>query len=261
MDRERCPFLEERRIVITRAAHQAGGFGHKLEQCGARVFYLPLIRIEPSQNVRCPDAPDSFDWLVVTSVNGVNYLNQCFLDAGYSLRDMARCRIAAIGKATAEALAEHGLRADVVPERHVADSLVQELLVAEPSPQGKRVLLAQGDKAGNSLGCALELRGMHVTSLVCYENKDCPPTLEEAASLAAFAPDAVTFFSPSAVKVFCSARLPETLAQASRTVIYASIGPVTTASMKEAGLAPIIEASRQVEDNLLEVLNAYFGRQ
>lgn len=258
MDRKHCPFLEERRIVITRAAHQAGGFGNKLQQCGARVFYLPLIRIEPSQNVRCPDAPDSFDWLVVTSVNGVHYLNRCFLDAGRSLRNMARCRIAAIGKATADALAEHGLSADVVPERHVADALIKELLMTESSPQGKRVLLAQGDKAGKSLGCALELRGMRVTSLICYENKDCPPTPEETASLVAFAPDAVTFFSPSAVKVFCSARLPEILTQASRTVIYASIGPVTTASMKGAGLAPIIEASRQSEDNLLEVLNNYF---
>ena len=195
MDREQYPFLEERRIVITRAAHQAGGFGHKLEQCGARVFYLPLIRIEPSPNARCPESPDRFDWLVVTSVNGVNYLNRCFLDAGQSLRNMTRCRIAAIGKATAEALAEHGLRADVVPERHVADSLVKELLVAEPSPQGKRVLLAQGDKAGDFLGGALQLRGMDVISLVCYENKDCPPTLEETASLAAFAPHA----SPSSV--------------------------------------------------------------
>ena len=63
------------------------------------------------------------------------------------------------------------------------------------------------------------------------------------------------------MKVFCSAQLPETLAQASPTAIYASIGPVTTASMKDAGLAPVIEASRQVEDNLMEVLNEYFGRK
>lgn len=260
MDRTCYPCLEERRIVITRAAHQADSFGSKLEHQGAQIFYLPLIRIERSQDARCPEDPDSFDWLVITSANGVHYLNQCLLDAGYSLGSITKCRIAAIGKATAEALAAHGVTTDVVPEKHVADALAQELLAAEPVPQGKRVLLAQGDKAGRSLGRALELRGMNVTPLICYENKDRMPTPAEVADLCSFAPDAVTFFSPSAVKVFCRASLHETLAKQPHPLVYASIGPVTTASMEEVGLAPIIEASRQVEDNLLETMNDYFAQ-
>lgn len=251
-------FLSGRRIVVTRAPHQAKEFGRKLAQSGALVLYLPLIRIAASEDAACPEPLASFDWLVLTSANGVRFLDECLQKAGRSFKDLRKCRVAVVGKSTAGALADHGLNAEVIPGQHVAEALVKELLQAEPAPAGKRVLLAQGSKASPQLACSLKLRGMQVTALTCYDTNDRPPTPEEIESLVAFAPDAVTFFSPSAVHAFAGADLPKLFSGLPRSIVYASIGPVTTKAVEKAGLEPIIEAPLQLEDNLIETLNDYF---
>jgi uroporphyrinogen-III synthase len=253
--------LGGKRIVVTRAAHQALAFSRKLEQCGARVLHLPLITITATQEPDCPIDLEIFDWLLLTSANAVHYLDLCLKNTGKSFENLSHCRVAVIGRATQESLASHGVNAEVLPEKHVADALIKALFSAEHHPAGKHVLYPKGSLASHEIECALKIRGMSVTSFICYETLFRPVPPEEIKLLAAFNPDAVTFFSPSAVQSFVTAGLQRIVTVGTRHTVYASIGPVTTKSIQEAGLSPVIESPRQIEDNLIQTLGAYFVRK
>ncbi len=244
-----------RTVAVTRARAQASELARGLRTLGARVVEAPVIRVQALEGPPLDPAP--YDLICLTSVNGVDAFFERLAAGGRDARALASCWIAAIGPGTARALSAHGLRADVVPERFVAESLVEaidrELLAGDKrhSPV-RRALIARAREARETLPEALRERHIEVDVLALYE------TLAErpASKLldAALSADYVTFTSSSTVRFFFEALPPDaSLAPSTRVV---SIGPVTSATLRERGIEPHVEASRHDIEGLLEALVA-----
>jgi uroporphyrinogen III methyltransferase/synthase len=184
----------------------------------------------------------------LTSPNAVRLLFDVLTGAGRDARALANATVAAIGPGTAAALAEHGIVADVVPERSIAEALVEALLDFDVA--GRPVLIARGAQARDVLPDALRDRGAKVDVVALYETvpeQADPDALETARDA-----DYVTFTSSSTVKSFVDAvgdRFPER----ARVV---SIGPVTSEAVRQAGLSVDVEAGRHDPDGLVEALVA-----
>jgi uroporphyrinogen III methyltransferase / synthase len=227
-------------VAVTRARAQASELAGRLQAMGAEVVETPAIRIEPLA-VELPAPPDL---LCFTSPNGVRlYFDALTGDA----RSLAGTRIAAIGPGTTAALRDHGIEADVVPERFVAEGLL-EALDGEPL-EGRRVLVARAAEARDTLPDGLRERGAQVEVLALYRTVAEP--LSEAQTEALERATYVTFTSSSTVRYFLSAT--GTLPEGARA---ASIGPVTSATLREHGLEPAVEAERHDIDGLVDALTA-----
>ncbi len=231
--------LAGRSVAVTRARAQASALAGRLRALGAHVVEAPAIRIEPIA-ARLPDLA-SFDLLCVTSPNGARRLLELARDA----RGLAGPAIAAIGPGTADALRAGGIEADIVPPRAVAESLV-EALADRPV---RRALVARAEQARDVLPDALRARGAEVEILALYRTVADP--LEPAAHAAAGAADYVTFTSASAVRFYLAAA--GTPAARTRLV---SIGPITSAALREHGLEPDVEAAEHTPEGLLAALVA-----
>jgi uroporphyrinogen III methyltransferase / synthase len=249
-DRDRCP-LRGRTVAVTRARAQSSGLARRLQELGASVVQAPTIRTQPLPG----PAPElaSYDLVCFTSPNAVEALFARLAAAGEDLpasdrdaRAFAGVRLAAIGPGTARALAEHGLVADIVPERSVAESLLQALADVPV----ERALVARAKEARDVLPDALRARGAEVDVLALYETvaEPLPPRALEQARGA----DYITFTSSSTVRFFLDAAggagglSPET-----RIV---SIGPVTSETLREHGLAPHVEAEDHDVDGVVRAL-------
>jgi uroporphyrinogen III methyltransferase/synthase len=251
---ERRP-LHGKLVVVTRARAQASGMAATLAALGAEVVELPTIRIEPrSDSAEVRDAIEAlhtYALVCLTSPNGVHLLFEAMTAAGRDARALAQAQVAAIGPGTAAALREHGVIADVVPERSIAESLVESL--AAVPVEGKPVLVARAADARDVLPDALRERGAAVDVVALYETVREDPGAE--AVEAAMEADYVTFTSSSTVRNFLEVtggRLPEK----ARVV---SIGPVTSATLREAGFQPDVEAERHDPEGLVEALLADAG--
>jgi uroporphyrinogen III methyltransferase/synthase len=248
---ERRP-LHGRTVVVTRARAQASGLAGTLRELGAEVVELPAIRIEPrteSEEARAAVASlGDYALICLTSPNGARLLFEAIGAAGLDARALAGATVAAIGPGTARALAERGIAADVVPERFVAEAMVEALAGVEV--EGKRVLLARAAEARDVLPDALRERGAEVDVVALYETVREQPDPETVA--AAQQADYVTFTSSSTVRNLTEA-LGESFPTAARLV---SIGPVTSESLREAGLRVDVEAERHDVDGLLATLLA-----
>jgi uroporphyrinogen III methyltransferase/synthase len=248
---ERRP-LHGRRVVVTRARAQASGLARTLRELGAEVVELPAIRIEPrieAQEVRDAIAGLSeYALICLTSPNGVRLLFEAMEAGGQDARALAGATVAAIGPGTARALAKHGVVADVVPERFVAEALVEALADAEV--EARRVLVARAAEARDVLPDALRERGAKVDVLALYETVREEPGAEEVE--AAQSADYVTFTSSSTVTNLTAA-LGDRFPSGARLV---SIGPITSETIRAAGLAVDVEAERHDIDGLLDALLA-----
>jgi uroporphyrinogen III methyltransferase/synthase len=248
---ERRP-LHGRTVVVTRARAQASGLAATLRGLGANTVELPAIRIESrieDAEVRAAaTAIADYDLVCMTSPNGVKLLFEALTDAGRDARALAGATVAAIGPGTARALAAHGIAADVVPERFVAEALVEAL--TEVDVEGKRVLVARAVEARDVLPDALRERGGEIDVVALYETVREAP--DEAAVAAAQDADYVTFTSSSTVTNLTEA-LGDRFPARARIV---SIGPITSASVREAGLEIAVEADRHDIDGLLAALLA-----
>ena len=248
---ERRP-LHGRRVVVTRARAQASGLAATLRDLGAEVVELPAIRIEPlidSEEVRkVAAALGIYELICLTSPNGVRLLFEAMENAGLDARALAGVTVAAIGPGTARALAERGVLADVVPERFVAEGLLEALEDEEVA--GARVLVARAAEARDVLPDALRERGAEVDVVALYETVREEPGAEEVE--AAQGADYVTFTSSSTVTNLTAAlgdRFPAT----ARIV---SIGPITSETVRAQGLEVHVEAGRHDVDGLLAALLA-----
>jgi uroporphyrinogen III methyltransferase/synthase len=231
-------------VAVTRARAQSSGLARRLRELGAEVVESPAIRIVPIDG----PAPEieRYDLVCLTSVNGVRLLFERLLGAGRDARAFAGARVAAIGPGTAAALRDRGVIADVVPERFVAEALV-EALAAVPC---RRALVARAAQARDVLPDALRARGAEVDVLELYETVAEPLSEPQLAALERA--DYVTFTSSSTVR-FLLAAAGDRLAEGTRIV---SIGPVTSATLREHGLEPDVEASRHDIGGLVEALLA-----
>jgi uroporphyrinogen III methyltransferase/synthase len=238
---ERRP-LHGRTVAVTRARPQASALAARLRELGATVIEAPAIRTQPL-DAALPDLA-AFDLLCLTSPTGVHALFERLAARGRDARALAGPSIAAIGPGTARALAEHGVRADVVPERSVAEGLVEALAGVAI----ERVLIVRAREGRDVLPEALRERGATVEVLALYETVAEPLDPETAA--AAARADYVTFTSASTVRFFLAA------VGALDGPRIASIGPATSAALREAGLEPHLEADPHTPDGLIAALVA-----
>ena len=229
-------------IAVTRARAQASALARRLRSLGAATVDAPAIRIVPIDG----PAPEitRYDLVCLTSPNGVRLLFDRLHRAGHDARLFSGARVAAIGPGTAAALREHGLIADVVPTRFVAEGLVDAL--ADLPVQ--RALIARAAQARDVLPAALRQRGAEVDVLALYETVAEPISEPQRRALAAAG--YVTFTSSSTVKFFFDT-VGDGLPERTRLV---SIGPVTSDALRDQGREPDVEATRHDIDGLVQAL-------
>jgi uroporphyrinogen III methyltransferase/synthase len=233
------PWFEQRPlvgrcIVVTRAREQASELRTELEQLGADVVELPAIALE-RVDFTLPELP-RYAWLVFTSANGVDaFFDGGLARAGFDARALAGLRVAVIGPGTEAALARRGVRADLVPERFVAESLLEAFPVATPAA---RVLLARAEAARDVLPDGLAARGYEVDVLAVYRTVAAVPDGDDLARVREGKVDAITFTSSSTVTNFCDlvGDLPDP------QPLVVSIGPVTSDTARARGLRVDAEA-------------------
>jgi uroporphyrinogen III methyltransferase/synthase len=247
--RDRLAWFEDRplagrTVAVTRARAQASGLAARLRALGAAAVEAPAIQIAPLDG----PAPEigSYDLVCLTSPNGVRLLFDRLARAGRDARAFGGVRVAAIGPGTADALRGHGLIADVVPERFVAEGLV-EALADVPV---RRALIARAAEARDVLPDALRERGAEVDVVALYETVAEP--VSEAQRAAVAGADYITFTSSSTVRFFFAA-IGDGLSDRARLV---SIGPVTSEALREHGREPDVEATRHDIDGVVEALVA-----
>jgi uroporphyrinogen III methyltransferase/synthase len=263
--RERLSWFESRplsgkRIVVTRARAQASGFSSTLEGLGAEVVQFPTIRIEGPEDrgplLRAAAEAERFDWIVFTSVNGVDSFWTALREAGRDTRALAGVSLCAIGPGTAEAMEKEGARPDLLPERFVAESVV-EALVGRGELRGSRILLPRAVEARTVLPDSLRELGAEVVEVATYRTV---PEGTEAESLRdrlrEGSIDMVTFTASSTVRNF----VESVGAEVGRASV-ASIGPITSATARELGLPVHVEAEEHTIPGLLRAIRAHYARE
>ncbi len=232
-------------VAVTRARASASGLARRLESLGARVVQAPVIRTVPLPGPAPELAP--YDLVCLTSPAGVDALFERLRSDGLDARALTGTRVAAIGPGTAAALAEHGILADILPARSVAEGLIEAL--AGVTPPVRHALIARAREGRDALPDALRARGAEVDVLALYETVAETPhahTLREA-----LAADYVTFTSASTVRFFLQAIGGAELSPETRIV---SIGPITSQALREHGLKVHVEAANHDIDGIVQAL-------
>ncbi len=254
-----------RRIVVTRSRAQAGDLSARLAELGADVVEFPVIRIVPPEDAepltRAATRVREFDWLIFTSVNGVEAFFGALRGQGLDARALHGVRVCAIGPATAGTVERFGVVADLIPPKYVAES-VAEALAQQGEVAGKRLLLARADIGRSFLPQELERLGAHVEDVVAYRTVlEEPENIEEVRrDLAAGRISAVTFSSSSTVRNFAQLVGAEALRAVSPPPSLASIGPETTRTLREYTDAEIVEASEYTIPGLATLLTERLSR-
>jgi len=257
--------LQGVRVLVGRARHQAGALSAELRKQGAQVLEIPFIEIRKPRSFRALDSAlkdlDTYDWLILTSVNGVEAMwnrieKRIRRSVPKSVSSRPRSsrrsspalahglRVAAIGPATKKAIEQHGIQVDVMPKEYIAESVVHNL---KGKVKGKRVLLVRAKVARDVIPRELRKAGAHVDVVEAYETvvpESSRRRLQAALENPDKRPNVVTFTSSSTVKNFVEllgARRKSALLNGMRT---ASIGPVTSATLRELGL-PVDIAARE----------------
>ena len=235
-----------RRVVVTRTRQQASELSVGLRRLGAEPIEVPLIEVaDPADGGaalrEAGTRLGTYDWVVLTSPNGARRLLAELPDA----RAFGSAWIAAIGPGTAAALADCNLRADLVPERFVAESLLGAL----PDGPG-RILLARAEVARDVLPDGLRAKGWQVDVVDAYRTVAATVTDEQRAAVATA--DAITFTSSSTVD-----RFVEALGADAAPPVIACIGPVTADTARAHGLAVDVEADPHTIQGLLDALTAW----
>jgi len=252
--------LARRRILVTRAPHQASELADRLRELGAIPILIPTIEIAPPASLAGLDAAlaqlQTFDLIAFTSANAVHAFEQRAQSLRIGLTPAPRS-IAAVGPSTARALESIGLCADIVPPTYTAESLAATLV---PMAHDRHILLVLAGNAPPTLRSALEAAGAHVTVATAYTNRIPEASREAITSFfaqPASYPDAITFTSPSTV-----ANLLALLENAALTLpdktIRVSIGPVTSRALTDFGLPPQVEAAEPTIPALAAALAAYY---
>ncbi|MBX3229237.1 MAG: uroporphyrinogen-III synthase [Labilithrix sp.] len=259
---ERTP-LFGRRILVTRAKEQATKTAALLREKGADPVVVPTIEIHPPPDpapvVDAVTGLDRYDWVVLTSANGVEKLWAEIARQGKDARAFGRAKIAAIGPGTAAALAGHGLTADLVPREHKGEGLAAELLRAI-GDANVRVLLARARVARDVVPDALKGAGHAVDVVAVYETKSPPRPLIEAlaALLEGEEIDAVTFTSSSTVEHLVAALEDRAVPLLANTCV-ASIGPITTETAERLGIRVDVTADTHTVPGLVAAIEAHFA--
>ncbi|HMD16709.1 MAG TPA: uroporphyrinogen-III synthase [Terriglobales bacterium] len=258
---ERHP-LAGTRILVGRARHQAGSLSASLRSLGASVIEIPFIEIRKPQSYRPLDDAlkniKTYDWLILTSANGVEAMWERVQKLRITRRNLEHLQIAAIGPATKKAIVRHGLKVKMVPEEYVAESVVKGL---RDKVNGKRVVLVRAKVARDVIPEELRAAGAQVEVVEAYETvvpEKSRVRLRELMRNAVRRPHVVTFTSSSSAKNF--AELLGNFKAGSRGagwfkhVQFASIGPVTSATLGELQMPVAIEAREFTMGGLIRAI-------
>lgn len=264
--------LSGRRILITRARRQAVALATALEEQGAEVLAVPSIEIVSPESYEPLDAAlrnlKKYNWLVLTSVNGVEVLAARLRVLLQTTLPLPRIglhsgnvlKVAAMGPATAHALETHGIPVDVVPEKYVAESLVEAL---RGQVFDEDVLLIRAESARDLVPIELEKAGARVHVIAAYRTvvpESSCARLREILSGNGPLPDAVTFTSSSTVTNFFRLLAEAGAAGWPASVAAASIGPITTRTLLDHGIEPVVEAKEFTIPGLVDALCRWYQR-
>jgi uroporphyrinogen-III synthase len=250
------------RILVGRARHQAGSLSKSLRSLGARVVEIPFIEIRQPQSFAPLDEAlkslQTYDWLILTSVNGVEALWQRLRKLRIPRTRLKHLQIAAIGPATKRAIVKHRLKVKMMPEEYVAEAVVKGL---HDKVNGKRVLLVRAKIARDVIPDSLRQAGAHVDVVEAYETvvpEKSKMRLRTLFKNKRRRPHVVTFTSSSTVRNFAELlgapgnSAPK--AAALRDIQFASIGPITSATLRELELPVSIEAREFTMGGLIRAI-------
>ncbi|MGC8548463.1 MAG: uroporphyrinogen-III synthase [Acidobacteriaceae bacterium] len=265
--------LAGRRILVTRAEHQAGRLSRELAAHGAEAIEIPAIRILPPTDFGPLDQSlrhlSSYGWMLVTSANTVNALLARIEELGMVSPGSQTWRtifgpmpkIAAIGPASAKAVRRMGWKVDLIPEKYVAESLLQAL---GDKLQGQRVLLARSARARDVIPEALRAQGIELDVIDAYRTEIPHESVSQVKELFAAAgskaADAATFTSSSTVENFLELLREAGYTAPPKDIPAISIGPVTSKTLRAAGWEPAVEAADHNIDGLVQAALEWFAR-
>ena len=251
------------RVLVSRAKEQAGALTSALRELGCEVVEIPFIEIRKPSSYQPLDSAlrnlAAYDWLILTSVNGANALFQRMAKRDLDVSSLAHLKIAAIGPATRKSIEQHGLLVTVTPKEYVAESVVAAL---QRRVNGKHVLLVRAKVARDVIPRELRKSGAMINVVEAYETVAPKSSAKRLRALLASAgrPHAITFTSSSTVRNFVQllglrdARAMLSKSSPGHGVHTASIGPVTSATLREFGLPVDIEAREYTIPGLLAAI-------
>jgi uroporphyrinogen-III synthase len=249
--------LAATRILVGRARHQADNLSAGLRGLGASVIEIPFIEIRKPSTFQPLDNAlknlKTYEWLILTSANGVEAMWNRLRKLRIARKNLKHLQIAAIGPATKRAIVKHGLKVKMVPEEYVAESIVKGL---RDKVNGKRVLLVRAKVARDVIPDELRAAGALVDVIEAYETvapEKSRPRLRSLMKNAKRRPNVVTFTSSSTARNFAEL-LGDTRARSLRNVQFASIGPVTSATLRELKLPVAIEAREFTMGGLIRAI-------
>jgi uroporphyrinogen-III synthase len=271
------------RVLVGRARHQASALSGKLRELGATVIEIPFIEIRKPRSFKPLDSAlknlAEYDWLILTSVNGVEAMWERLKSLRFSKKTLKNLSVAAIGPATKLAIEKHGLQVDVVPKEYVAESVVRSL---QRRVKGKRVLLVRAKVARDVIPRELRKAGARVDVVEAYETmvpRASRTRLRAALRNPRLRPHVITFTSSSTVRNFVellggprsATRAADALPgrgvrgsiiqsgsaiQRGSAIQLASIGPVTSSTLRELGLSADISAKEFTIPGLVKAITA-----
>jgi uroporphyrinogen III methyltransferase / synthase len=252
--------LAGKRIAITRAREQASVLRQKLEGLGAKVIEIPTIEIRDPVSWEPLDEAighlENFDFLLLTSANGAKRFLARLRTSGRNAAALRHLEIGAIGPATASVLTEAGAKVDFIPRQYRAEGLLAVL--AGRDLQGKAFLIPRAKIARDLVPRVLREHGAEVKVVEAYET--VAPDLSPAEIHRLFTPpaDMITFTSSSTASHLAQLLGPETLRELLARVVLASIGPITSETVRALGLEVAVEASESTIPGLVRAIAEYF---
>jgi uroporphyrinogen-III synthase len=254
------------RVLVGRARHQASALSAGLRDLGAEVLEIPFIEIRKPRSYRALDTAlrnlSEYDWLILTSVNGVDALWERLRRVRMGAKAMRHLKIAAIGPATRQAIEQRGAKVNVVPQEYVAESVVASL---QRKVKGKRVLLARAKVARDVIPRELRKLGARVDVVEAYETvipQSSRQRLRAALKSQERQPDWITFTSSSTVRNFLELLGGKReqgrrrhMGREDKRVRLASIGPVTSSTLREFGFPVDVEAAEYTIPGLIQAIS------
>ncbi|MGH2537619.1 MAG: hydroxymethylbilane synthase [Candidatus Promineifilaceae bacterium] len=253
--------LAGRRIVVTRAAHQAQELADQLAALGATPIVIPATCLRPPADPAPADRAlqrlAEYDWIIFTSANAVAFFWQQLRERGLEAAALAGTRLAAVGPATAAALRERSLAPAFVPDEHIGTAVAAGL----GNVAGRRILLPRAAQANRDLPAMLVTTGAVVDDVAVYQVEPAPMSAADLAPLAVGADaglDAITFASGTAARAFAAALRQHGLASILEQTLIACIGPTTAAAVRELGLPLGLAAAEHTSAALVQALVHHF---
>jgi len=254
--------LAGKKILITRARERSVEFAKRLKKLGAEIIEFPTIEIVPPSSWKGMDRAisqlKSYDWVIFTSVNGVNFFYQRLKERGKNRRFLSGSKICAIGPATSEQLKKKGAQVDYIPKEFVAESILRGF--KRMGIEGKQILLARAKKARDVLPHGLRKMGATVDVVEVYRTvKPKGGVMRLKRLLEKKEVDVITFTSSSTVSHFVELLKGTDLKKALKDIAIACIGPVTARTAKKLGVKVQIQPKEYTIPGLTQAIAHYFA--